>query len=47
MPRDWEPLIWEADPELKAEADKLREEAAEKAVSLDDFFGYMPAHNYI
>src|SRR5262245_45757202 len=32
---------WNADPELRAEGKRLR------TVELDDFFAYMPMHNYI
>jgi hypothetical protein len=46
MPRD---QIWRADPALDAEAEELRERHREggQSVSLDDFYAYMPAHNYL
>ena len=40
MPRD---AIWNVDPELRAEAERI----SRGRISLDDFFAYMPMHNYI
>ena len=46
MPRD---QIWRADPDLDAEAEELRKRHQQggQSVSLDDFYAYMPTHNYL
>jgi hypothetical protein len=43
--------IWDDDPTLSAQADaereRYRQSSGQEAVSLDDFYAYMPAHNYL